>query len=387
MRKTIAILGSTGSIGTQTLDVIAHNPERFEVKMLTAGSNVDLLIEQARKILPAIAVIRDKRLFQRLKEGLAGTGIKTFAGEEDISLLTGDTEVDLVVGAIVGYAGLKPVISALETGKNVALANKETLVVAGSLIKDIVARTGAKIIPVDSEHSAIFQCLVGEKRESLEKITLTASGGPFRNLTREQLKRVTPKDALNHPNWNMGTKVTIDSASLMNKGLEVIEAKWLFDLEPEQIDVIIHPQSVIHSFVHFRDGSVKAQLGLPDMRTPILYALGFPERLDSDMQRIDFAKIGEFTFAKPDNTRFRNLSLAYSAIKEGGNKPCILNAANEIAVNAFIDGKIGFLEMTDVVEHVLGNIPYIAHPDLETLENSDKEARNQALAKVNSISK
>ena len=387
MKKTIAILGSTGSIGTQTLDVIAHNPDKFEVKMLTAGGNVELLIEQARKNLPDVAVIRDKKLFQRLKEGLAGTGIKTFAGQEDISALTGAMEVDLVVGAIVGYAGLKPVISALETGKDVALANKETLVVAGSLIKNIVAKKGSKIIPVDSEHSAIFQCLVGEERESIEKITLTASGGPFRDLTLEQLKKVTPKDALNHPNWEMGTKVTVDSASLMNKGLEVIEAKWLFGLEPEQIDVVIHPQSVIHSFVHFRDGSVKAQLGLPDMRTPILYALGYPKRLDSDLERIDFARIGEFTFAKPDHARFRNLSLAYSALREGGNKPCVLNAANEIAVNAFCDGKIGFLEMTDVVEQALGNIPYIAHPNLEALENSDKEARERALARVNSILK
>ena len=387
MKKTIAILGSTGSIGTQTLDVIAHNPDKFEVKMLTAGGNVELLIEQARKNLPDVAVIRDKKLFQRLKEGLAGTGIKTFAGQEDISALTGAMEVDLVVGAIVGYAGLKPVISALETGKDVALANKETLVVAGSLIKNIIAKKGSKIIPVDSEHSAIFQCLVGEERESIEKITLTASGGPFRDLTLEQLKKVTPKDALNHPNWEMGTKVTVDSASLMNKGLEVIEAKWLFGLEPEQIDVVIHPQSVIHSFVHFRDGSVKAQLGLPDMRTPILYALGYPKRLDSDLERIDFAEIGEFTFAKPDHTRFRNLSLAYSALREGGNKPCVLNAANEVAVNAFCDGKIGFLEMTDVVEQALGNIPYIAHPNLEALENSDKEARERALTRVNSISK
>ncbi len=387
MKKTIAILGSTGSIGTQTLDVIAHNPDKFEVKMLTAGGNVELLIEQARKNLPDVAVIRDKKLFQRLKEGLAGTGIKTFAGQEDISALTGAMEVDLVVGAIVGYAGLKPVISALETGKDVALANKETLVVAGSLIKNIVAKKGSKIIPVDSEHSAIFQCLVGEERESIEKITLTASGGPFRDLTLEQLKKVTPKDALNHPNWEMGTKVTVDSASLMNKGLEVIEAKWLFGLEPEQIDVVIHPQSVIHSFVHFRDGSVKAQLGLPDMRTPILYALGYPKRLDSDLERIDFAEIGEFTFAKPDHTRFRNLSLAYSALREGGNKPCVLNAANEVAVNAFCDGKIGFLEMTDVVEQALGNIPYIAHPNLEALENSDKETRERALTRVNSISK
>ena len=387
MKKTIAILGSTGSIGTQTLDVIAHNPDKFEVKMLTAGGNVELLIEQARKNLPDVAVIRDKKLFQRLKEGLAGTGIKTFAGQEDISALTGAMEVDLVVGAIVGYAGLKPVISALETGKDVALANKETLVVAGSLIKNIIAKKGSKIIPVDSEHSAIFQCLVGEERESIEKITLTASGGPFRDLTLEQLKKVTPKDALNHPNWEMGTKVTVDSASLMNKGLEVIEAKWLFGLEPEQIDVVIHPQSVIHSFVHFRDGSVKAQLGLPDMRTPILYALGYPKRLDSDLERIDFAEIGGFTFAKPDHTRFRNLSLAYSALREGGNKPCVLNAANEVAVNAFCDGKIGFLEMTDVVEQALGNIPYIAHPNLEALENSDKEARERALTRVNSISK
>ncbi len=387
MKKTIAILGSTGSIGTQTLDVIAHNPDKFEVKMLTAGGNVELLIEQARKNLPDVAVIRDKKLFQRLKEGLAGTGIKTFAGQEDISALTGAMEVDLVVGAIVGYAGLKPVISALETGKDVALANKETLVVAGSLIKEIIAKKGSKIIPVDSEHSAIFQCLVGEERESIEKITLTASGGPFHDLTLEQLKKVTPKDALNHPNWEMGTKVTVDSASLMNKGLEVIEAKWLFGLEPEQIDVVIHPQSVIHSFVHFRDGSVKAQLGLPDMRTPILYALGYPKRLDSDLERIDFAEIGEFTFAKPDHTRFRKLSLAYSALREGGNKPCVLNAANEVAVNAFCDGKIGFLEMTDVVEQALGNIPYIAHPNLEALENSDKETRERALTRVNSISK
>ncbi len=387
MSKKISILGSTGSVGTQTLDVIANAPDKFEVKLLTAGNNVDLLIGQAKRFRPEVAVIGNKGLYQRLKDGLAGTGIKVFAGEDDISGTAGSADADLVVGAIVGYAGLTPVIAALEAGRNVALANKETLVVAGSIIMGILNKTGASIIPVDSEHSAIFQCLVGEDRNSVEKITLTASGGPFRDLTLEQLSKVTPGDALKHPNWDMGKKVTIDSGSMMNKGLEVIEAKWLFNLDPEQIDVVIHPQSIVHSFVHFKDGSVKAQLGQPDMRIPILFALGYPERLSSNLPRTDFARIGEFTFLKPDISRFRNLSLAYDAIKEGGNRPCILNAANEIAVNAFLDERIGFLEMTDVVEFALENIPYIASPDLGDLAKSDTEAREKAFAKVYSISK
>ena len=375
MRKEVAILGSTGSIGTQTLDVISRSPDRFSVKMLTAWSNVDLLAEQAKKFNPQVVIIGNKEKYPLLKEKLNGYNIELLAGTDEISKACEQIDADIFLGAIVGYAGLNPVVNALKRGKNVALANKETLVVAGAIIKDICRQSGASVIPVDSEHSAIFQCLVGEQHASVEKITLTASGGPFLNYSLEQLKNVGPENALAHPNWNMGAKVTIDSSSLMNKGLEVIEAKWLFDLTPEQIDVVIHPQSVIHSFVHYHDGSVKAQIGVPDMRVPILYALGYPERIKSDLPRIDFAEVGKMTFLKPDRERFRNIDLAYSALKQGGNMPCVLNAANEIAVKAFLDKKVGFLQMTEVIARTLENIQYLATPNLYDLEMTDKEAR------------
>ena len=375
MRKEVAILGSTGSIGTQTLDVISRSPDRFSVKVLTAWSNVDLLAEQAKKFNPQVVIVGNKDKYPLLKEKLNGYNIELLAGTDEISKACEQIDADIFLGAIVGYAGLNPVVNALKRGKNVALANKETLVVAGAIIKDICRQSGASVIPVDSEHSAIFQCLVGEQHASVEKITLTASGGPFLNYSLEQLKNVGPENALAHPNWNMGAKVTIDSSSLMNKGLEVIEAKWLFDLTPEQIDVVIHPQSVIHSFVHYHDGSVKAQVGVPDMRVPILYALGYPERIKSDLPRIDFAEVGKMTFLKPDRERFRNLDLAYSALKQGGNMPCVLNAANEIAVKAFLDKKVGFLQMTEVIARTLENIQYLATPNLYDLEMTDKEAR------------
>ena len=375
MLKEIAILGSTGSIGTQTLDVISRSPDRFSVKMLTALNNVDTLAEQAKKFHPQVVIIGNKEKYPLLKEKLNGYKIELLAGTDEISEACEQVDADMFLGSIVGYAGLDPVVNALKRGKNVALANKETLVVAGAIIKDICKKSGASVIPVDSEHSAIFQCLVGEQHASVEKITLTASGGPFLNYSLEQLRNVGPEKALAHPNWNMGAKVTIDSSSLMNKGLEVIEAKWLFDLTPEQIDVVIHPQSVIHSFVHYHDGSVKAQVGVPDMRVPILYALGYPERIKSDLPRIDFAEVGKMTFLKPDRERFRNLDLAYSALKQGGNMPCVLNAANEIAVKAFLDKKVGFLQMTEVIARTLENIQYLAAPNLYDLEMTDKEAR------------
>ena len=375
MLKEIAILGSTGSIGTQTLDVISRTPDRFSVKMLTALNNVDTLAEQAKRFHPQVVIIGNKEKYPLLKEKLKGYNIELLAGADEISKACEQVDADMFLGSIVGYAGLNPVVNALKRGKNVALANKETLVVAGAIIKDICKKSGASVIPVDSEHSAIFQCLVGEQHASVEKITLTASGGPFLNYSLEQLRNVGPEKALAHPNWNMGAKVTIDSSSLMNKGLEVIEAKWLFDLTPEQIDVVIHPQSVIHSFVHYHDGSVKAQVGVPDMRVPILYALGYPERIKSDLPRIDFAEVGKMTFLKPDRERFRNLDLAYSALKQGGNMPCVLNAANEIAVKAFLDKKVGFLQMTEVIARTLENIQYLATPNLYDLEMTDKEAR------------
>ncbi|MBP5474307.1 MAG: 1-deoxy-D-xylulose-5-phosphate reductoisomerase, partial [Bacteroidales bacterium] len=353
----------------------SRSPDRFSVKMLTAWDNVDLLAEQAKKFNPQVVIIGNKEKYPLLKEKLNGYNIELLAGTDEISKACEQIDADIFLGAIVGYAGLNPVVNALKRGKNVALANKETLVVAGAIIKDICRQSGASVIPVDSEHSAIFQCLVGEQHASVEKITLTASGGPFLNYSLEQLKNVGPENALAHPNWNMGAKVTIDSSSLMNKGLEVIEAKWLFDLTPEQIDVVIHPQSVIHSFVHYHDGSVKAQIGVPDMRVPILYALGYPERIKSDLPRIDFAEVGKMTFLKPDRERFRNIDLAYSALKQGGNMPCVLNAANEIAVKAFLDKKVGFLQMTEVIARTLENIQYLATPNLYDLEMTDKEAR------------
>jgi 1-deoxy-D-xylulose-5-phosphate reductoisomerase len=378
MPERIALLGSTGSIGTQTLDVVSRYPEEFKIDILTAASNVNLLTAQARKFHPDSVIISEKKHYKQLIDNLAGTGIKVYAGNEAMEEVISLSSANVVLTAIVGYSGLRPAIAAIKAGKKIALANKETLVVAGEIISRLASVSGSDIVPVDSEHSAIFQCLAGEEHASVEKITLTASGGPFLNVPLEKLKDVGPSDALKHPNWNMGSKITIDSASMMNKGLEVIEAKWLFDLAPEQIDVVIHPQSIIHSFVHFTDGSVKAQLGLPDMRLPILYALGFPRRLRSELPRLDFKDHFTFTFQKPDLVKFRNLSLAYRALSEGGNMPCILNAANEVAVRAFLSGRIRFPDMPDVVEHTIGNNTYIASPDLASLEMTDKEARETA---------
>jgi len=375
MPLKIAILGSTGSIGTQSLDVIARYPEWFSVEVLTAGDNVELLAKQSMRFHPDSVVIGNEKLYLKLKEKLKGTGIKVNAGDKAIEQIAGDSAADMVLTAIVGYSGLRPTIAAIKSGKKIALANKETLVVAGSLIRKLLQESASTMIPVDSEHSAIFQCLAGEKISSVEKITLTASGGPFLNLPLENLRKATRMDALRHPNWSMGDKITIDSATMMNKGLEVIEAKWLFNLEPDQIKVIIHPQSIIHSFVHFTDGSVKAQLGIPDMRMPILYALSYPERLQSDLPRLELSKYPSFTFHEPDPGKFRSLSLAYKALNQGGNMPCIMNAANEVAVSAFLSGKIGFLQIPEVVEYAMGKVAFITDPGIEELEISDKQSR------------
>ena len=375
MPVNLAILGSTGSIGTQSLDVISRYPDRFRISVLTAGDNVDLLAEQALRFNPDSVVIGNKKHYQDLKKKLNGTGIKVSSGEDAIEQVAAESPADMVLIAIVGYLGLSPTIAAIRSGKKIALANKETLVVGGALIRNILKGSENRLIPVDSEHSAIFQCLAGEKSLSVEKITLTASGGPFLNIPVEMLREATPEDALRHPNWSMGDKITIDSATMMNKGLEVIEARWLFNLEPEQIKVIIHPQSIIHSFVHFTDGSVKAQLGIPDMRIPILYALSYPERFRSDLPRLDLSKYPSFTFNEPDNDKFRSLALAYKALDRGGNLPCILNAANEVAVSAFLSEKIGFMQIPDVVEYTMEKDHFIADPGLEDLEFSDMQSR------------
>jgi 1-deoxy-D-xylulose-5-phosphate reductoisomerase len=387
MPKRIALLGSTGSIGTQTLDVISRFPGEFKVEVLTAGNNIRLLVQQARKFLPDCVVIGNSLHYHPLKEALRDIPVKVYAGDEAIEQVVRGSNIDMVVAAMVGYSGLKPTIAAIKSGKKIALANKETLVVAGELIKKLVKESGSKIIPVDSEHSAIFQCLAGELGNPVEKITLTASGGPFLNFTEEMLKNVKPHEALKHPNWEMGNKVTIDSASLMNKGLEVIEAKWLFDIPPEQIKVIIHPQSIIHSLVHFADGSVKAQLGVPDMRVPILYALSYPDRLSSDLPKLDLSKYPTLNFIEPDPSRFRNLALAYHALRQGGNMPCIMNAANEVAVSAFLSGKIGFLQMSDVVEFTMEKTEYHASPGLGFLETSNSSARTIAQNYINELLK
>jgi 1-deoxy-D-xylulose-5-phosphate reductoisomerase len=387
MPERIALLGSTGSIGTQALDIISRYPDRFQVEVLVAGNNVDLLIEQAHKFQPDCVVIANSDHYHQLKESLQYTNIKVYAGNDAVEQVVASSSVDVVIAAIVGYSGVRPTIAAIKAGKKIALANKETLVVAGELIGRLVSESGSIMIPVDSEHSAIFQCLAGEAGNPIEKITLTASGGPFLNMSEEMLKNVKPCDALKHPNWNMGCKVTIDSASLMNKGLEVIEAKWLFGLTPEQISVIVHPQSIIHSLVHFADGSVKAQLGVPDMRVPILYALSYPDRLQSDLPRLKLNEICALTFADPDIKRFRNLSLAYESIRRGGNMPCILNAANEMAVNAFLEEKISFMQMPDIVEYTMENSMFSDSPDLDLLEFSDTNARETALSFINKLQK
>ena len=375
MPLKITILGSTGSIGTQALDVISKHPGLFRVEVLTAGDNAGLLAEQARKFLPGTVVIGNEAHYPVLKDRLKDLDIKVYAGNKAIEDIAAEADVDIILAAIVGYSGLRPTIAAVRSGKKIALANKETLVVAGSLVNDLLGDSHNNLIPVDSEHSAIYQCLAGEELSSVERVTLTASGGPFLNTPFEQMAGATPADALRHPNWNMGDKITIDSATMMNKGLEVIEARWLFNLRPDQIRVIIHPQSVIHSFVHFTDGSVKAQLGIPDMRLPILYALGYPRRIKSGLPRLEFKKCPSFTFHDPDPRKFRSLDLAYQVLKEGGSMPCVMNAANETAVAAFLGGRLGFLQIAEVVEHTLGKGILIRDPGLEELEESDRQAR------------
>jgi len=376
--KRIAILGSTGSIGKQALDIINKYPDRFSMEVLTAGSNKALLISQAKKFLPKIVVIANKNCYKEVKDALSGLPVEVLAGVNEIENVAVNSDAELILAAMVGYAGMKPVLSAVKTGKDIALANKETLVVAGELITREASKSGSRIIPVDSEHSALFQCMVGENRKAVEKLILTASGGPFLNYTYEQLLYVTPEQALKHPRWDMGSKITIDSATLMNKGLEVIEAKWLFDIDPERIDVVIHPQSIIHSLVYFHDGSVKAQLGLPDMRIPILYALGFPERIPSDLPRLDLTELSLLTFMKPDITLFHNLPLAYEALKIGGNMPCIMNAANEVAVKSFLEGRTGFLQISDIVEYAMAKTTFVQEINLEILESADFESREIA---------
>lgn len=376
--KKIAILGSTGSIGTQALDVIATHPDRLQVEVLTAQNNASLLIEQALKYNPNAVVIANDALYEPVKDALAATDIKVYAGENALSSVMQMDTIDMVLTALVGYAGLKPTLAAIQAGKEIALANKETLVVAGELVTRLAREKGVNIYPVDSEHSAVFQCIVGEFHNKIEKIILTASGGPFRGRKRDELLNVTKAQALRHPNWTMGAKVTIDSASLMNKGLEVIEAKWLFGLRPEQVDVVVHPQSIIHSMVQFEDGSIKAQMGLPDMRLPIQFALSYPDRFTSAFQRFDFTAFPSLTFEKPDTETFRNLALAFEALNRAGNMPCVLNAANEIAVEAFLQDKISFLKMPEVVAHCMNTMPYIASPTLDDYINTDKETRIKA---------
>lgn len=373
--KHIAILGSTGSIGTQALDVIRWHPDEYAAEVLCAGSNVELLIKQALEFKPNAVVIADETKYNTLRDALSNEEIKTYAGAEAMSDVMSMESIDMVIAAIVGFAGLRPTLKAIEAGKTIALANKETMVVAGGIVTDAAARHHAPILPVDSEHSAIFQSLVGEF-SPVEKILLTASGGPFYGRSRESLEGVTLEEALKHPNWSMGRKVTIDSATLMNKGLEVIEARWLFDVPAEKIQVVVHPQSVIHSMVQFEDGSVKAQLGIPSMKTPIQYAFSFPKRVSSPLPRLDFAKYGQLTFGEPDTKTFRCLNLAYSAIAKGGNMPCIMNAANEVAVQKFIDGHIRFLDIADFVERRMQTATYIAKPSLDDLFETDREVRN-----------
>lgn len=378
MKKRVAILGSTGSIGTQALDVIEKNPESFDVEVITANNNAELLVQQAFKFVPNHVVIANESYYQFVKDALQNYPIKVYAGEKALEQIVEMHSIDIVLTAMVGYSGLLPTISAINAGKNIALANKETLVVAGELITELAFKKGVRIFPVDSEHSAIFQCLVGEFHNPIEKIYLTASGGPFRGKDRVFLKSVTPQQALNHPNWCMGNKVTIDSASLMNKGLEAIEAKWLFNLKPEQIDVVVHSQSIIHSIVQFEDGSMKAQMGMPDMRLPIQFALAFPNRLKSDFPRFNFFDYPQLTFEKPDINVFRNLFIAFDVMKRGGNLPCAMNAANEIAVDAFLTHRIGFLEMSDIIEKTLEKVTYSHKPSFDDYQQTDKFAREFA---------
>lgn len=376
--KQIAILGSTGSIGTQTLDVVRQHPSEFSIYALSAHRSLDLLIQQALEFNPAVVCIADEHLYQPLREALSDLPIKVMAGEKAIAEMVTMPAIDVVVAAMVGYAGLRPTIEAIKAKKTIALANKETLVVAGEIICRLAKRHQVSILPVDSEHSAIFQCLVGEDMHSVEKLLLTASGGPFRTFTYEQMQHVTAAQALQHPNWEMGAKITIDSASMMNKGFEVIEARWLFDIPVEKIQVLVHPQSVIHSAVQFVDGSVKAQLGTPDMRIPIQYALTYPARWLSDVPRLDLFAVKQLTFEEPDMQRFPNLRLAYEAMEKGGNMPCILNAANEVVNLAFREGKCGFLQMSEVIEQTMATTSFITEPTYEDYVQTDKEARKIA---------
>lgn len=374
-KKNVAILGSTGSIGTQTLEVIRSHTEKFQVEVLTAQNNADLLINQAIEFQPNCVVISNEGLYEKVRDVLLPLGIKVFAGEKALADVVTMESIDIVLTALVGYSGLIPTMKAIEAGKAIALANKETLVVAGELVTKLAREKGVNIYPVDSEHSAIFQCLVGEFHNPIEKIILTASGGPFRGKDRSYLETVTKAQALKHPNWDMGAKITIDSASLMNKGLEVIEAKWLFGLSKDQIEVVVHPQSIIHSLIQFEDGSIKAQLGLPDMRIPIQFALSYPDRLKADFPRFDFARFPNLTFEQPDVQTFRNLGLAFEALEKGGNAPCILNAANEIVVAAFLREEIGFLEMSDIIAETMVKADFVRKPTLEDYVNTDKMSR------------
>ena len=380
--RGIAILGSTGSIGTQALDVVRAQPGRFRVEVLTAGRNADLLIAQALEFKPNAVAIADASQGQKVRDALWEHDIKAYSGQDAIAQLVEMDGIDIVLTALVGFAGLRPTMNAIAAGKHIALANKETLVVAGGPVMEAARQKGVDILPVDSEHSAIFQCLAGEFHNPIEKLILTASGGPFRGRNRDELATVTREQALKHPNWEMGAKITIDSASLMNKGLEVIEARWLFDIPAERIEVVVHPQSIVHSGVQFEDGSIKVQMGLPDMKLPIQYALGYPQRLANSFPRFSFTDYPSLSFEQPDLTTFRNLQLAYDALAAGGSAPCVLNAANEIAVAAFLQGEVGFLEMSDVVEHALSSVEHVAQPDLEALFGLDTLAREAARSRV-----
>lgn len=377
-KRQLAILGSTGSIGTQALEVVSEHSDLFEVYALTANNQVDLLINQARKYMPEVVVIANERKYPELKEALEDLPIKVWAGADAIAQMVQSEPIDMVLTAMVGYSGLRPTISAIKAGKAIALANKETLVVAGELIMKLATEHKVPILPVDSEHSAIFQCLTGAYDNPIEKILLTASGGPFRRKTLEELATVTKAQALRHPNWTMGAKITIDSASMMNKGFEMIEAKWLFDVTPDQVQVVVHPQSVIHSMVQFEDGAVIAQLGIPDMKLPIAYAFSFPTRMRSMAPRLDFNQYSTLTFEEPDMERFRNLAFAFEAARQGGNMPCILNAANEVVVAAFLQDRIGFLQMSDVIEQTMRKASFIVNPSYEDYVATDTEARRLA---------
>ena len=385
MKKHLAILGSTGSIGTQALEVIKKNPDIFELEVLTAGKNAELLIKQAIEFNPNHVVIADEQNYETVSQALSNYPVKVYAGRDALDQVVEMDSIDTVLTALVGFAGLRPTLRAIQAGKDIALANKETLVVAGELITKLAEDFRTTIYPVDSEHSAIFQCIIGEELNPVEKIILTASGGPFRGKDADFLKKVTAEEALKHPNWCMGNKITIDSASLMNKGLEVIEAHWLFGLDPRQIEVIIHPQSIIHSLVQFEDGSIKAQMGIPDMKLPIQYALSFPKRIKSDFPRFSFSNYPNLTFEAPDLKNFRNLALAFEALRKEGNMPCILNAADEVAVDAFLAGRVGFSDMPGIIEKTMKRVDYLEHPGFEDYVASDREARERAKSFINEM--